>query len=75
MSKTKLVRIRPGARVKVMRKIDNAPRWKDVWVSDMDETVGQIGTLLYKDRGGCVVEFDAGRSWNYPRSVLRVTRK
>lgn len=55
-----------GDRVVVAKKVDVLP-----WVSEMDGTVGQYGTVVNLGGRDALVEFDSG-SWWYPPGALEV---
>jgi len=46
--------------------------WEDVWLSEMDKTIGKVGKIV-KDTGkfGLHVKFRHLESFNYPSHVLR----
>ena len=76
MSKPKLVRISVGTRVKIIRQVEKAPKWRDIWVESMTENIGKTGTVVSTAHGGYNVDV-GGKEWyfNYPRAALRVIRK
>ena len=66
---------KPGDKVLIKRRVGEATGWTDIWSSDMDTYIGQIGTvggiMQAKDYGFPVV-VPGGVSYNYPSCSLEL---
>jgi hypothetical protein len=71
-----------GDRVRVLdlglKDEESVPGWADVWVEDMDATIGKVGKVVEKDIFGIYVRFpedtDAFR-WVYHESLLELVEE
>lgn len=69
---------RIGDEVVVLDFIDEDDRWRrhrDIWVDDMDRTIGLQGIVNYTEENRCNIELENGACWWYREEWLALVEE
>ena len=61
-----------GQKVRVIRRVERAKGWDNIWTVSMDQSIGKTGVIISNiDRTGILVDGDAG-GFRYPSPALEL---